>query len=263
MNNELHFIESFLRSQSDFVKNGHKEKQSVQVSTKRDAIDMLTEVDLAVQERAIEAIHAAFPGDWIVAEEGKYSKYPEPRDARAWVIDPIDGTNNFVRGLFPCFAISIALVEKGIPQAAGVLIPGTGDMFLAIRGQGASCNMRRLAVSDIDDISAARLELDCSHRGDRDALLRTMPELFRQIGEVRCHGSSVVSNCQIATGDIDAFLHVSLNPWDYAAVWLFVEEAGGKATRLDNSAIHIFDGKPGILISNGHLHEKILALLVD
>lgn len=261
MSSELKFIESFLRDQLDYVMERYNNRKSVNVTTKRDAIDMLTEVDLGVQRRAVTALDAAFPDDWIVAEEEGRATFPNPIDARAWVIDPIDGTNNFVRGLFPCFAISMAFVENGIPQAAGVLIPGTGDLFLAQRGKGATCNGKPLAVSTLQDLHAARLELDCSHRGDRDALLERASEVFRQVGEIRCHGSCVVGCCQIAQGDIEAFLHMSLHPWDYAAVWLFVEEAGGKATRLDNAAVHLFDGTPGLLISNGHLHGEILGLI--
>jgi len=262
MSSELNFIEGFLRSQAGYVVEMYNKRKDVSISTKSNAADMLTEVDLTVQQRAVEAVNAAFPGDWIVGEEGEYTIYPENADARAWVMDPIDGTNNFVRGLFPCFAISIAFVERGIPMAAGVLIPGTGDIFLARRGQGVTRNGEPISVSSVAEIGAARLELDYGHKKDRAALLHAIPEIFCQVGEMRCHGSSVVSNCQVATGDIDAFFHINLNPWDYAAVWLFVEEAGGKVSHLDGTPIHIFYRKSGLLLSNGILHQTFLDLIM-
>ena len=105
------------------------------------------------------------------------------------------------------------------------------------------------------------MDLDFGGVEDRDAWLERGQELLRQSGQLRCHGSAVASIGQIASADLDAFVHMTLNPWDYAAAQLIVEEAGGMASRLDGKPLRLFDGKQGVLITNGAIHREILRLL--
>lgn len=258
---EIEFVEAFLRENSRYVRDKYADKNALTVTTKRHASDLLTEVDLTIQKRFVDRVEAEFPGDAIVGEEGEYTHLPKDRDARAWVIDPIDGTYNFVRGFFPVFGISIAFVMAGKAMAGGVLLPELEDLFLAERGNGSYRNGKRLQVSSVQQAAEACIDIDFCGPEDRAELFRRGAQILLKAGQMRCRGSAVVSICQIATGDIDAYLHMVLHPWDYAASQLIVEEAGGMATRLDGAPLRVFDGKRGVLVSNGAIHNELMGML--
>ena len=258
---ELRFIEEFFNDNRAYVREKYASKQELIVTSKLDANDLLTEVDLTIQKRIVDEIRSRFPGDAVLAEEGDLSVAPKRAPERCWVIDPIDGTANFVRGMFPIFAISVAFTQHGIATAVGVLFPETGVMLLAQRGAGATLNGRKIRVSQVADPAAARLDVDFGILSDRRPSFERFTHLMCNTGQLRCHGSAVASLCQVATGDIDAYVHVTLHPWDYAAVQLLVEEAGGMATRLDGSPLRVFDGLKGVMITNGALHAPMMRLL--
>lgn len=253
---ELAFIESFLRENAPYAREKFLAREHLTVTSKSDPTDLLTDADLTLQKRATERIRAEFPGDSIVAEEGEFSVLPKDPSGRFWVMDPIDGTNNFVRGLFPIYGVSIAFAKGGQTLAAGVALPGTGDFFFAERGAGAFRNGQRLRVSEVQSVAEARVEMDFSTLEERRNLLERGAALLCGAGQLRCHGSAVASICQVATGDIDAYVHMTLHPWDYAAAQLMVEEAGGMATRHDGTPLLLFDGRQGVVISNGAIHEE-------
>ena len=260
---EIDFIRGTLDDLAVFVRQKYARRESVSMTSKSDPNDLVTEVDLAVQEQIEERIRRAFPGDAIVGEENGMTGFPSGSDTRAWVIDPIDGTQNFVRGLFPSYGISLGLAVGGIPVAGGVAVPGNGALFLAEKGNGAFRNGERVHVSNVDQVSRARAEVDFAGLADRAPTLRHFGPLIETVGQVRCHCAAVIGLCSIATGDMDAYVHVTLNPWDYAASMIIVEEAGGKVTRLDGSPLNLFDGGNGVLGSNGVLHDALSALAMQ
>ena len=255
---EIEFIAHFMESNAAYALEKFGSRGDLTVAQKRDANDLLTEVDLTLQKRAIDLIHRSFPDDQIVAEEGEYARLPKDKNARCWVMDPIDGTNNFVRGLFPLFGISIGFAVAGEVVAGGIALPGKPALLLAERGAGATLNGASVRVSGVKALGDARVDFDFSGPGDRAALLTNAHDLVLRTGQLRCHGSAVVSICQVATGDIDAYVHMSLSPWDFAAGQLIVEEAGGRASRQDGSPLRVFDGKKGVIISNAVLHGELL-----
>lgn len=258
---EIQFIEHFLRDNRAYVREKYAAKNDLIVTSKLDANDLLTEVDLTIQKRIVDEIRFRYPGDAILAEEGDLSTAPKRAPERCWVIDPIDGTANFVRGMFPIFAISVAFTRNGAATAAGVLFPEPGDLLLAEQGGGATRNGRRIRTSQVADPAAARLDIDFGILADRGPSLDRFSNLLCHTGQLRCHGSAVASLCQVATGDIDAYVHVTLHPWDFAAAQLLVEEAGGTATRLDGTPLRVFDGRKGVMITNGPLHAPMMRLL--
>lgn len=258
---ELVFIKKFLEDNMAYARDKFAARDGITVTSKRDANDLLTEVDLTLQKRAIDQIRRIFPGDEIVAEEGEYARGPSDPDARCWVMDPIDGTNNFVRGLFPVYAISLAFAIRGRAVAAGIALPGLNTIFTAEVGAGTFHGKRRLMVSEVQTLADAKVDLDFGGMEDRAAWLERGQEIIRQSGQLRGYGSAVSAISQIASGDLDAFVHMTLNPWDYAAAQLLVEEAGGMASRLDGKPLHLFDGKLGVLISNGAIHKEMLRLI--
>jgi len=259
--NEIDLIQSLLKEASVLVREQYARRDRVGVTSKSNPNDLLTEVDLAVQDLIIDGIRNCFPGDSIAAEERDFAHPPEDRGARCWVIDPIDGTQNFVRGLFPLFGISVAFVRAGAAVAAGVALPVAGGLFLAERGSGAYRDAVRLSVSRVRSVSIARIEVDFSGPPERPDTLRSASRIICGAGQIRCACATVVALCQIAAAEMDGFVHVALNPWDYAAAQLIVEEAGGQATRLDGTPLGVFDNRKGALLTNGHIHAEMLSLI--
>ncbi len=258
----MSFIQATLDDMAIFVRTKYAMRDGMRVSTKREANDLLTEVDVAVQDEIVARIRKAYPDDAIFAEENGLHELPSDRDGRTWLIDPIDGTQNFVRGLFPAFGISLGFAVEGKPVAGGVAVPGKGELFLAEKDSGAFRNGERIVVSDFADMGNARAEIDFSGPWDRGEILQRFSPLMIAIGQVRCHCAAVIGLCSIATADMDAYVHVALNPYDYAAAMIIVEEAGGVVTRLDGSPIHLFDEGRGVLASNGLLHDVLMSVIV-
>jgi len=259
--NELDLIELILHETSAYVKAKYAGRTRLQVHEKRGANDLLTEVDVAVQDLIVNRIKNSFPTDAVIAEEEGLDQHPASPPSRCWVIDPIDGTQNFLRGLFPAFGISIAFVREGAISAAGIAMPITQDVYLAERNCGATRNTHPLQVSRHGDLGRARVEVDFSNPEDREFTLESLGRVIHAAGELRCKGAATVALCAIAAAEAEAYVHVGLHPWDYAAGQLIVEEAGGTASRLDGSPLALFDGKEGILISNGAVHNALLAQL--
>ena len=258
---EIDFIEQFLRRNMEYVVEKYRDKSLLTVTTKGEPADLLTEVDLTIQKRFIDALQEVYPRDEVVAEEGDFGKLPENKNVRVWVIDPIDGTYNFVRGMNPLFGISIAFVEEGLARCAGVAFPLSGKVFLAEQGSGSFCDGKRLRVSDIQHLGECCVEIDFSIMEDRRLFMNRATDIMRHAGQIRCQGAAVGGICQVATGDVDGYIHMTLHPWDYAAAQLIAEEAGGMATRLDGSPLRVFDGKHGVIISNGAVHQAMLDLI--
>jgi len=258
---EIEFIESFLRENAGYACEKYAMRQEITVTAKRDANDLLTEVDLTLQKRAVDQIRDLFPGDSIVAEEGEFAQLPREPSGRCWVMDPIDGTNNFVRGLFPLYGISIGFALNGEAVSGGVMLPGVDKLLLAERGSGATLNGRAIKVSEVQSLDESRIDIDFSGIWDRRAVVDRAIEVLLQSGQVRCHGSAVASLAQVASGDAEAYVHMSLSPWDYAACQVIVEEAGGMATRHDGGPLRLFDGRKGVLITNGAIHNDLMGLI--
>lgn len=255
---EFEWLKGQLAELSGYVREKYASRSTVHIETKLDASDLLTEVDLTVQRLLSEAILERFPEDIVVAEESGQHRYPENPDARCWVIDPIDGTQNFVRGFFPIFGISAAFAQNGVPQCAIVDVPMPGWSFEAVAGAGATRNGVPLRVSTIPDAGDARIEVDFGSRPKREGSLARFDTLLREAGALRCYGSAALGLCAVASGDSDVYLNVALSPWDYAAGILLVTEAGGQATRPDGQAIHLFGDDQGIVATNGHLHKQVV-----
>jgi histidinol-phosphatase len=204
-------------------------------------------------ERAVKAILTrAFPDHGFLGEEfGAEGS----RDAR-WIIDPIDGTKNFVRGI-PVWAVLIALEEAGEITTGVVFNPVTDELFTARRGQGAFLNSKRIAVSPCRRMSDATLlhaGLGLLRAGAVwDGFVRLVDATGRQRGFGDYYGYGLV-----AAGNAELYVEVDLKPWDIAAVKIVVEEAGGRLTDFAGRS-DIYDGR--VLASNRWLHEEALRLL--
>ena len=186
----------------------------------KDALDFCTEADRAVERLIRDEIAASF-GDAVIGEE-----FGGAADDRVWVIDPIDGTVNFVHGS-PRWCISIAYVERGVPEIGVIAAPATGEVFTAIRGQGADCNGAPLRVSRMAHRASPIVEVGWSSRRPFASYLTLLEALNGAGCEFRRHGSGALGMVDVARGTTDAYLEMHINAWDVLAGLVLVREAGG------------------------------------
>jgi myo-inositol-1(or 4)-monophosphatase len=185
------------------------------------AQDYVTEADRAVERLIRDAVARHFVGDDVLGEEGGGVDAP-----RLWVVDPIDGTINFIRGL-PSYAVSIAYVEGGEVEAGVVHMPMLGETFAAMRGHGAFCNDRPIRVSDCRLLSSARVAAGYAQRGSKAQHLRFVARLLRAGTDIIKVNSAAVCLALTAAGRIDGYFERELMSWDVLAGQLLVREAGG------------------------------------
>jgi myo-inositol-1(or 4)-monophosphatase len=189
--------------------------------------DFVTEVDQAAEKIIIETLLQAYPDHGILAEESgrehgaKHSEY-------VWIIDPLDGTTNFIHGL-PMYCVSIALAHRGVVQQAVVYDPTRNDLFYATKGRGAFMNDRRLRVSKRTRMSDALIGTGFPfRRGDNfKRYMKMFEAVMVECAGLRRPGAAALDLCYVAAGYYDAFFETGLQPWDVAAGSLIITEAGG------------------------------------
>jgi myo-inositol-1(or 4)-monophosphatase len=225
---------------------------------KKGRIDLVTEVDVAVERMFRAMIADRFPDHQILAEEfGGAADVPA---GPCWVFDPIDGTTNFAHGV-PIFCASLALEIDGVAQVAAVYDPNRRELFTAERGGGAHLNGQPLRVSDatrlVDALLVTGFPYDVHQRVDE--IVGLFAAFVAQARAVRRLGSAAIDLCWVAAGRMDGFWETDLNPWDIAGGALIVSEAGGRVTTTDGSAFTSRGGQ--VLASNGHLHAAMLDVI--
>jgi len=189
--------------------------------------DFVTDVDQAAEQAIIETLLGAYPGHGIWAEESGRQHGAQDSEF-VWIIDPLDGTTNFIHG-FPTYCVSIALSVKGKIEQAVVYDPSRNDLFTATKGRGAYMNDRRLRVSKRIRLSECLLSTGFPFRQDDDfnAYLKILAEVMPRCAGLRRPGAAALDLAWVAAGFCDAFFESGLQPWDMAAGSLLVTEAGG------------------------------------
>ena len=202
--------------------------------------DYVSEVDKKAEDEIIYHIRKAFPDHAILAEEsGQHSG-----NDYEWIIDPLDGTTNFLHGI-PQYAVSIAVRHKGRLDQAVVYNPMSQELFTASRGQGAHLNGRRIRVSKCNGLKCALLGTGIPFREDLpylDAYLDMMKALLPGTAGIRRPGSAALDLAYLAAGRLDGFWEFGLNQWDMAAGVLLIEEAGGLVSDLNGGFTHMQTG---------------------
>jgi myo-inositol-1(or 4)-monophosphatase len=236
-----------------------KRLSRISVNRKSNSIDLVTEADHESEAAVIEVVHRAFPSHAILAEESGASAHVS--DHR-WIIDPLDGTTNFAHG-FPQFCVSIAYERKGRVQFAVIFDALKKECFTASRGHGAALNGKPIRVSTMNSLAASLLATGFAYdrREKRRYYLCFWEEFMTRVQGVRRLGSAALDLAYVAAGRTDGFWEFGLRPWDVAAGALIVEEARGRVTNMDGSALDI-DGK-NILATNGPLHEAMIKVISD
>jgi myo-inositol-1(or 4)-monophosphatase len=218
------------------------------VGTKSSATDMVTEMDRASEDLIVGALLGARPDDGIVAEEGS------ARDGTSgvrWVIDPLDGTTNYLYD-FPGWSVSIA-AEVGGDVVAGVVLDAVhGDLYTAARGRGARCNGEPIACSTQADLADALLATGFNYDPDkRRAQARVLVDLLPQVRDIRRVGSAAMDLCMVARGRVDGYWEQGLSWWDLAAGSLIAHEAGADVSAIDGGPIvpgSVLAATPGIAV---------------
>lgn len=224
----------------------------------KSAKDVVTIADVTSEKLIVEGLRAAFPTHSIRTEEAGVI---EGSDSRyRWIIDPVDGTVNFSRGI-PLWGISIALHFEGKPLVACVNLPKLGEMFTAIKGQGTFMNGKPVHVSREDNPTHAIVSNGDFNVGDPQKINAQNSKNFAAeavaFERVKCLGSAVIEGCFTACGRLDCFVMTMSYPWDIAAIALLVEEAGGRSTHIYGSEMQFVDAEQ-VIFSNGLLHDTLV-----
>lgn len=217
--------------------------------------DLVSDADLESEQAIARFLRQAYPDHELLGEE----ELTGDVDAEhLWVIDPLDGTNNFAHRL-PHFAVSIAYYHRGDPLVGVVWNPAREERFTATRGGGAFCQDIPAEVSRAEQLTEALV--GCGFYYDRGAMMRstlaTIEELFeKHVHGIRRFGTAALDLCHVGCGQFEGFFEYQLAPWDFAAGRLFVEEAGGRVTDATGGALPL--AKSSIVASNGKLHSALV-----
>jgi myo-inositol-1(or 4)-monophosphatase len=234
-------------------------QKGVDFQTKSSSFDLLTIADIESEKAIVSLIREAFPAHNILAEEGKYEKTDSPF---TWIIDPLDGTNNFAYHL-PIFCTSIALMKEG-ELILGVVYDVTrNELFSAEKGKGAYLNGESISVSEQASLERAMLITGFYYsRGEETfKTLENIKNFFlKKIIGLRRLGAAALDLCYIASGRASGFWEFELSPWDFAAGKLIIEEAGGKVTGKQGQTVRLTE-KSYIVASNGKIHEAMVEVL--
>lgn len=203
--------------------------------------DYVSNVDQAVEQHLVDLIRERYPNHGILAEEGHCL---EGSDKYTWIIDPLDGTTNFIHGI-PQFAISIAVKEHNKLIAAVVYDPMRDELFTAAKGSGAQLNHQRIRVSTQHQLSSALLGtgFPFKNRENLDDYLKTFKLLFTQVHDIRRMGAASLDLAYVAAGRLDGFWETHLQPWDMAGGILLIREAGGMVTDLEGGEHYLEKGQ--------------------
>jgi len=206
--------------------------------------DFVTEIDRAAEKAIIEVLQDAYPGHGILAEESGELGAANGADSEfVWIIDPIDGTTNFIHG-FPQYAISLALTKNGVLEHGLVFDPNRNELFTASRGAGAYLNDRRIRVSRRLRLNEALIGTGFPFRtfDNVDAYLAMFRELTQKTAGIRRPGAASLDLAYVAAGRLDGFWEMGLAPWDMAAGVLMIQEAGGLVSDFAGEANFLTTG---------------------
>ncbi|MGR6036198.1 MAG: inositol-1-monophosphatase [Candidatus Nitrosoglobus sp.] len=222
--------------------------------------DFVSDIDRLAEQEIVGIIRKAYPGHRILAEEGGAQAGKQGEEDTVWVIDPLDGTTNFLHG-FPQFAISIGVKHKGRLQQAVIYDPLRQELFTASRGSGAHLNDRRIRVSQQRGLNEALLGTGFPFKKHQylDCYLATFKALFHCVSDIRRAGAASLDLAYVAAGRLDGFWEIGLAEWDIAAGVLLIQEAGGIVT--DFTGGHDFLITGNVVAGSLSVHKGILQVI--
>ena len=220
--------------------------------------DFVSDVDRQAEREIVSILQRAYPDHAVLGEEDGFQG--AARSDYVWVIDPLDGTTNFLHG-FPQFAVSIALFYRGRVERGVVYDPVRQELFTAVRGAGATLNNRRLRVTKQKGMIGALLGTGIPFKDQSylDAYLGMLKSLLKDAAGIRRAGSAALDLAYVAAGRFDGFWEIGLMKWDMAAGVLLVQEAGGIVTDLEGRDNYFETGS--VVCANPKLHQSMLELI--
>lgn len=245
------------RKAGNLIAKNYETPDAVEASQKG-TNDFVTNVDREAEHLIIETIRKAYPQHTIIGEESGEQAGLE-QDVQ-WVIDPLDGTTNFVKRL-PHFSVSIAVRIKGRTEVAVVYDPMRNELFTATRGQGAQLNGYRLRGSHIKDLNGAILATGFPFKAKQHSTsyIAVVSKLFTKCADFRRTGSAALDLAYVAAGRVDGFFELGLKPWDFAAGELLVREAGGLVTDFIGGHNYLLSGN--VVAGNPRIVKDMLSMM--
>ncbi|MEM0954345.1 MAG: inositol monophosphatase family protein [Pseudomonadota bacterium] len=244
------------RKAGDIIARASEQLDRIEVETKG-ANDFVSEVDRAAEQEILYQLQKAYPEHAFIAEESGESGNPDSE--HRWIIDPLDGTTNFLRGI-PHYAVSIACEVKGKMEHAVVLDPIRREEFVASRGRGAQLNGRRIRVSKLASLDNALIGTGIPFRAHQidhlPAYTESLQTLAASCAGIRRAGAASLDLAYVAAGRLDAFWELGLSSWDIAAGSLLVREAGGLVADLSGGADYMKTGN--IVCGNPKCFKAVL-----
>lgn len=233
-----------------------KKESILNIRQKSSWADLVTNVDLETQEVIINLLKASFPNDVFFGEEGSVSL---EHLNRTWVIDPIDGTSNFIYKL-PFFSVSIAYFECGVPTIGVVQIPDLKETFWAEKGKGAFLNGKRICIGEKKTLNNALVATGFPYDIElRKKSASLYARLLPVVNDLRAYGSASIELCYVACGRLDAYFEPQVALYDIAASLVILSEAGGEFKSLDGE--EWVPTSTSLIAANHHLLSKLLAFL--
>ena len=252
-----------LQTVIDIVKQTNEvffnEKLRSEVFVKGDS-DFVTKADLDISNLIKQRLKQEYPQVGFISEE---EEMVVEEGKSYWILDPIDGTTNFMHAM-PVCGVSLALYDRGEIQLGVIYAPYTNELFWAKRGEGAFLNGAPIRCSQHKKICdcIGAIEYNAYYKNDYKAAFSQAYKIYNNFQDIRTLGSATMELAYVACGRLDAFLGRFLKPWDYAAAWLLITEAGGKLTDLSGE-IQLFELNRTILATNAYILDECLQLFKD
>lgn len=254
--NILDFTKDSAKKAGEIVKNYYGKAKSFE---KRGVMNYVTEADLAADKFIKHTINKQFPGHQILSEEDEIhdlKKYPDH-----WIIDPLDGTTNF-KFQIPFFAISLAYLKDGEVKVGAVYDPVHDELYWANKGKGAFLNNQKLKIDDSVNLSSAVLGHDGHYEKGGSKNLLAIDDKLDDLGTtVRHLGSAVLDLCFVSVNRFNLYFHDGLKPWDLAAAYLIIKEAGGEVKYQDGKEVDILNTNQLIIAGSPHLLSEFSKII--
>jgi len=260
--NRLEVIIKIVKNVGNFIRNSIIDKNNIYVKTSKN--DLVTKTDRDAEKKIVKVIQNNFPEDVILGEEfsefseGKITNYENIKNL--WIIDPIDGTTNFIHDL-PYYCISIALMSNGVLKMGIIYDPINNECFVAQKGKGLRLNGKLVKVSNEESLSESILSTNIPRLTDGEMRISSvaMFTLHSKARGLRALGSTALQMAYVACGRLTGYWGYKLKPWDLAAATLMIEEAGGRVTDTGGNPYQL--STHSILGTNGLIHEDVIRIL--
>jgi myo-inositol-1(or 4)-monophosphatase len=246
------------RKAGDIISRQSRQLDRLTIQTKG-TNEFATQVDEAAENAIVELLRQRYPGHAIIGEEGGESGAADAE--HVWIIDPLDGTTNFIHGL-PCYAVSIGLKIKGRLSVGVIYNPESQELFTAVRGNGATVDGRRMRVSKRRELAGSIIGTEFPFRSVDTSLERHLSiykNVLQEAGCVRSEGSAAMDLCYMAAGRIDAAWMFGLKIWDIAAGVLILREAGGMVSAIDDKEDYMETGN--LVAGTPKVHAELRELI--